>query len=470
MASKLKIKVNGLVHNVTASLDTPLLYVLHNELHLHGPRFGCGLAQCGACSVLLDGKEIRSCVTPVAAVSGKAITTLEGMRRPVREVARHDRVEPGCAASAAAGVDRRAGAALRLLPERDDDPGRRPSGDDEEADGGADPHRDERASLPLRHVSADPHGDPEGRGRDGEGWEVAMTEMLNKEFSRKTFVKGGGAMVVGCPPSPAPAQAATARTPFGQRGPGDYLPDLNTDRLVDRHHHRQQGHRHARRDRARPRHPDRHPHARRRGAGHGHGPDGLRTIPRPGSTRTGGGGGSGGISQRSHADPRCGCVREAGAARTWPRRTSASRWRASRSTSGVVSGGGKTVTYGALIGGKQFNFTMSAAQTSATPGQGIAKPVKRVQDRRQLVPAHRHPGQGERPVHVRPQHQDPGDGARPDRASARRRGEHVAEPLPGERRRDLDQEHPGRAGRAGSTTSSPSWRRRSTTRSRRRRS
>jgi len=79
MASSLKIKVNGLVHSVSASLDTPLLYVLHNELHLHGPRFGCGLAQCGACSVLLDGKEIRSCVTPVAAVSGKQVTTLEGL-------------------------------------------------------------------------------------------------------------------------------------------------------------------------------------------------------------------------------------------------------------------------------------------------------------------------------------------------------------------------------------------------------
>ena len=79
MANSLKIKVNGLTHSVTASLDTPLLYVLHNELHLHGPRFGCGLAQCGACSVLLDGKEIRSCVTPVAAVSGKSITTLEGL-------------------------------------------------------------------------------------------------------------------------------------------------------------------------------------------------------------------------------------------------------------------------------------------------------------------------------------------------------------------------------------------------------
>jgi aerobic-type carbon monoxide dehydrogenase small subunit (CoxS/CutS family) len=79
MAGNLKVKVNGLTHGVSASLDTPLLYVLHNELHLHGPRFGCGLAQCGACSVLLDGKEIRSCVTPVGTVSGKSITTLEGL-------------------------------------------------------------------------------------------------------------------------------------------------------------------------------------------------------------------------------------------------------------------------------------------------------------------------------------------------------------------------------------------------------
>jgi aerobic-type carbon monoxide dehydrogenase small subunit (CoxS/CutS family) len=79
MASALRINVNGLTHNVSASLDTPLLYVLRNELRLHGPRFGCGLAQCGACSVLLDGKEIRSCVTPVAAVTGRDLTTLEGL-------------------------------------------------------------------------------------------------------------------------------------------------------------------------------------------------------------------------------------------------------------------------------------------------------------------------------------------------------------------------------------------------------
>ena len=79
MAGALPITVNGLRHRVTASIDTPLLYVLHNELHLHGPRFGCGLAQCGACSVLLNGKEIRSCVTPVGAVAGKRVVTLEGL-------------------------------------------------------------------------------------------------------------------------------------------------------------------------------------------------------------------------------------------------------------------------------------------------------------------------------------------------------------------------------------------------------
>jgi aerobic-type carbon monoxide dehydrogenase small subunit (CoxS/CutS family) len=79
MAKKLKLRINGRVTDVTASPDTPLLYVLHNELHLHGPRFGCGLAQCGACSVLADGKEIRSCVTPVAGVTGKTVTTLEGL-------------------------------------------------------------------------------------------------------------------------------------------------------------------------------------------------------------------------------------------------------------------------------------------------------------------------------------------------------------------------------------------------------
>src|SRR5262245_1228381 len=79
MADDLKIKVNGRDVSVSASPDTPLLYVLMNELRRKGPRFGCGLAQCGSCSVLADGVEIRSCVTPVSQVAGKALTTLEGL-------------------------------------------------------------------------------------------------------------------------------------------------------------------------------------------------------------------------------------------------------------------------------------------------------------------------------------------------------------------------------------------------------
>jgi len=79
MADDLKIKVNGRDFPVAATPDTPLLYVLTNELQLQGPRFGCGLAQCGSCSVLADGVEIRSCVTPVGNVAGKALTTLEGL-------------------------------------------------------------------------------------------------------------------------------------------------------------------------------------------------------------------------------------------------------------------------------------------------------------------------------------------------------------------------------------------------------
>jgi aerobic-type carbon monoxide dehydrogenase small subunit (CoxS/CutS family) len=79
MADSQTLRVNGAEIAVTSSPDTPLLYVLSDELQLQGPRFGCGLAQCGSCSVLVDGVETRSCITPLAAVSGKSITTLEGL-------------------------------------------------------------------------------------------------------------------------------------------------------------------------------------------------------------------------------------------------------------------------------------------------------------------------------------------------------------------------------------------------------
>jgi nicotinate dehydrogenase subunit A len=79
MPGGLTITVNGRRHAVAAAADTPLLYVLRNELRLHGPRFGCGLSQCGACTVHLGGKAIRSCATPVSAAAKQPVTTLEGL-------------------------------------------------------------------------------------------------------------------------------------------------------------------------------------------------------------------------------------------------------------------------------------------------------------------------------------------------------------------------------------------------------
>ena len=77
--AKTELRVDGRAHATGAAPDTPLLYVLTDELGLKGPRFGCGLSQCGSCSVLLDGVETRSCVTPLSAVGQRAVTTLEGL-------------------------------------------------------------------------------------------------------------------------------------------------------------------------------------------------------------------------------------------------------------------------------------------------------------------------------------------------------------------------------------------------------
>jgi xanthine dehydrogenase YagT iron-sulfur-binding subunit len=73
------LKVNGAVHNVAAESDTPLLYVLRNDLALNGAKFGCGLGQCGACTVLIDGRRINSCLTLAVMHDGQAITTIEGL-------------------------------------------------------------------------------------------------------------------------------------------------------------------------------------------------------------------------------------------------------------------------------------------------------------------------------------------------------------------------------------------------------
>jgi nicotinate dehydrogenase subunit A len=73
------LKVNGLTHQVDADPDTPLLYVLRDDLRLNAAKFGCGLGQCGSCTVIVDGKAVLSCVTPLLLLEGKQVTTLEGL-------------------------------------------------------------------------------------------------------------------------------------------------------------------------------------------------------------------------------------------------------------------------------------------------------------------------------------------------------------------------------------------------------
>jgi aerobic-type carbon monoxide dehydrogenase small subunit (CoxS/CutS family) len=78
----ISLTVDGKTRSVEADPSTPLLYVLRDEMKLDSPHFGCGLAQCGACTVQVDGKPVRSCVTPASAVAGKAVTTLAGLGTP----------------------------------------------------------------------------------------------------------------------------------------------------------------------------------------------------------------------------------------------------------------------------------------------------------------------------------------------------------------------------------------------------
>lgn len=96
----MKLNVNGVEHKVDVASDMPLLWVVRDILHLTGTKFGCGMAQCGACTMHLDGSAIRSCVTPVSAAEGKNITTIEGLSKdgshPVQKAwAEHDVVQCG---------------------------------------------------------------------------------------------------------------------------------------------------------------------------------------------------------------------------------------------------------------------------------------------------------------------------------------------------------------------------------------
>ena len=295
-----------------------------------------------------------------------------------------------------------------------------------------------------------------------------MTEMLNKEFSRKSFLKGGGAMIVGFSRSPARLTAATGNTPFASRSPQRLPPNLNTidawiairaDNTVMVTHGETE-------------------------FGHGT-PTGILML----------------VAEELDVDmaqmiyalaetwlnaPAAAAAPAASRSRSTQTRAAAAYAKqellkmastnlgvpvASLSVSkGVVSGGGKSVTYGALIGGKNFNFTFPASQTSATPGQGIAKPVANYKLVGTVVSPHRHPRQGERSLHLRAERPDSRDVHAAGHPPARHRRQHVAEPLPDSVDESVDQEHPGRSGRPDRQLPRRRRRRRSTRRSRRRRS
>ncbi|HXF66304.1 MAG TPA: (2Fe-2S)-binding protein [Burkholderiales bacterium] len=79
MPQAYSLRVNGAARSVSVEPDTPLLYILRNDFGLNGPRYGCGLSQCGACTVLIEGRPVRSCAIPVSAIGDKAVLTLEGL-------------------------------------------------------------------------------------------------------------------------------------------------------------------------------------------------------------------------------------------------------------------------------------------------------------------------------------------------------------------------------------------------------
>ena len=172
----------------------PLLYALRDFLALHGPKFGCGLGQCGACTVIVDGQAVRSCQMPVSQAAGREITTLEGLGSTV------------AAASGASRLHRRTGRAMRLLHQRHDHDGDGASDQNAASDRRAGARGFGRKSLPLRQPCPRPaRGD--ARKRPGSG----RPDM--NAIARRQFLQAGGGLVVSfafAPALPALAQLAPA--------------------------------------------------------------------------------------------------------------------------------------------------------------------------------------------------------------------------------------------------------------------
>ena len=232
----IEFQVNGAGKRLDVEADMPLLWVIREHLRLTGTKFGCGIGQCGACTVHLDGEPVRSCITPAAAAAGRSITTIEGLaksgeaRHPLQQAWIDEQV-PQCGYCQSGQIM----AAAALLAEHPG-PGRRRH-----------QRRHARQHLPLRHLRPHSAGDQEGRDRRGaERWRVSRAPPPAAGGRARGVIAAGvlttGALVVGVavrPRQSRPAAAAPGRA--GRRGA---LERVGEDKPGQHGH----GHRSARRD------------------------------------------------------------------------------------------------------------------------------------------------------------------------------------------------------------------------------
>ena len=178
--------VNGQTHTVDAPAEMPLLWVLRDSLHMKGTKFGCGIGQCGACTVQLDGAAVRSCQTPISTVGAKKVTTIEGLSadgsHPLQKAWQELDV-PQCG-YCQAGQLMTAAALLTKIAN---------------ADRRANRHGDERQRLPMRHLLADQRSHSPRGQRRAEG--VAMNNTNTAQLDRRSFLQvtalAGGGVVIG---------------------------------------------------------------------------------------------------------------------------------------------------------------------------------------------------------------------------------------------------------------------------------
>ena len=190
-----QLTVNGQVHEVDAPPDMPLLWVLRDLLKLTGTKFGCGIAQCGACTVHVDGAPLRSCLLPISAIGSRAVTTIEAVG-----------ATPD-GAQGAAGLAGPGGDPVRLLPVGPDHVGRGPAGRDAEPGRRRHRRRHGRQHLSLRHLCAHPRGDQargQGRLREARSWPCSTGSPLRTTRTpsspaapccRSRAAAGGGLLV-----------------------------------------------------------------------------------------------------------------------------------------------------------------------------------------------------------------------------------------------------------------------------------